>query len=64
MNLVLILRYLPHILKFISLVSEYIKGMESDKERKEFAKKIEVAFEKSKAGDTSNIEQLLNGKDT
>lgn len=36
--------------------------MESENDRKEFITKVGDAFENAKSGDTSNIEQLLNGK--
>lgn len=63
MSWIAIIKYLPYLLKIISIVSEHLKGMKSDKDREEFVKQIEVAFEKAKSsGDTTDIERLLNGK--
>lgn len=62
MNLIAIIKYLPYIFKIISIISSHLKNMESENDRKEFITKVGDAFEKSKSGDTSNIEQLLNGK--
>lgn len=62
MSWIAILKYLPYVLSLIKAIMDHIKKMDSEEEKQEFLKKLGDAFENAKSGDTSNIEQLLNGK--
>lgn len=60
MNLIAIIKYLPYLLKVLSIILDHLKGIKSDKDRESFVKEMEAAFEKAKSGDTSDLERLFN----
>lgn len=62
MTIVNAVKYLPYLLKIISLILDHLKGLKSNEDRKVFVKEMEAAFEKAKSGDTSDLERLLNSK--